>query len=204
MRKSNIGVFLSKLRPDGVLALMRNVVAKMTNNTHFAEPLVKLVDMVAKADALETAIEEATFGSRGSKLVRNQLVRESGVMLNAQAGYVRGVADGDAVILESSGFALARPVVPLPPPTAPVDFKVSRTTTAGELKLQWKSERGALLYYGEMQEEGSNTWMRIISSKRVKHTVKGLTTGKAYSFRVQVVGASGESPMSETVTQRAA
>jgi len=68
MRKSNIGVYLNTLKSEGMLALMRNVVAKMTGNAFFATPAVKLVDLTAKADALEVAIEAATYGSRSSKL----------------------------------------------------------------------------------------------------------------------------------------
>ena len=55
-----------------------------------------------------------------------------------------------------------------------------------------------------MQEEGSATWTRILTTGRVKHTISGLTTGKEYSFRVQVVTSSGTSPMSEVVTNMAA
>jgi len=204
MRKSNIALYLNSLKSEEVLALMRNVVAKMTGNANFATPAVKLVDLTAKADELAAAIEAATFGSRSSKLLRNQLQRESGAMLTMQANYVRSTCEGDEVMLSSSGFALAKQHQPLPPPQAPQDVKVVRTVDEGVLKLQWKAERGTMVYYVDMQEEGSTTWTRILTTGRVKHTISGLTTGKEYSFRVQVLGKHGLSGMSETVTQRAA
>jgi len=187
-----------------MLALMRNVVAKMTGNAFFATPAVKLVDLTAKADALEVAIEAATYGSRSSKLARNQLLREGGAMLTMQANYVRATCEGDALMLDSSGFPLAKQHDPLPPPQPPGDLKVVRTLEVGVLKVQWKAMRGTMVYYVEMQEEGTTPWTRILTTGRVKHVISDLTTGKEYSFRVQVLGKNGLSGMSETVLQRAA
>lgn len=203
-RKFNIALFFHKLKADAVLALMRNVEAKMSNNANFPVPLVKLTDMQAKADAFEAAIEDATFGSRQSKLVRDQLMAECGEMLAKQADYVRSICDGDAVMLDSSGFQLAKQPSPLPAPSAPTNVKLIRSLIAGVLKLQWRKETGVVLYYVEQQEEGSEEWTRIISSTRVRHEITGLTTGKAYSYRVQAVTHSGLSPMSQEVTQKAA
>jgi hypothetical protein len=204
MRKSNIALLLSKLNPVGVLALMRNVWAKMTGNRNFPTPAVPLADFEREADALEQAIEAATFGSRQSKLQRDQQVRVCGDMLTAQADYVRSVCNGDEAMLESSGFRLARPRVPLPPPSAPDKLSVERSTVEGVLKVRWSSVRGARLYYLEMLEEGATEWKRILSTTKVKYEATGLTTGSEYSFRVQTVSAQGVSPMSEVVSQKAA
>lgn len=203
MRKSNIALYLPKLAPEGVLALMRNVATRMTGNPHFATPVVALAAMNTKADVLERAIGEATYGSRQSKLQRNIELLESRAMLTAQADYVRGVCLGDAAKLESSGFPLARPTEPLPAPAAPVGLEVQRTAEAGVLKVRWKAERGGRLYHLEQQEEGG-AWVLARTTTRVKHEITGLITGKEYAFRVQVITAAGVSPMSETVMQRAA
>ena len=203
MRKSNIALRLSQLVPEGVLALMRNVVMRMTGNPHFTTPVVLPADLSAKADVLERAIGEATNGSRQSKLQRNIELRESRAMLTAQADYVRGVCLGDPAMLESSGFPLARPHEPLPAPAAPVGLEVQRTAEAGVLKVRWKGDRPARVYRMEQQEEGG-PWVLVLTTTRVKHEIRGLTTGKEYAFRVQVITPSGVSPMSETVMQRAA
>jgi Fibronectin type III domain len=203
-RKFNIALFFHKLKAEAVLALMRNVEAKMMGNANFPDPAVKLVDLKAKADALEAAIEEATFGSRQSKLQRDQLVVESGEMLNAQADYVRSICNGDAVMLDSSGFQLAKQPSPLPLPSAPVDLKLTRSLTAGVLNFRWKKEKGVVLYYVEQQVEGSNVWTRVLSTTRVRHTFTGLITGQEYSYRVQAVAHNGVSEMSAVATQKAA
>lgn len=202
-RKSNIALYLYRLKVEAVLALMRNVGAKMKGNPNFPDPVVKIMDFLLKADALEKAMEAATFGSRQSKLLRDQLLAECLVMLDALASYVRGVCNGDPVKLESSGFQLAKEpqVLPL---FAPTGLKVVRTAIAGMMKLSWKKEKGVVLYYLEQQEEGSSTWTRILSTTRVRHTITGLTTGKEYSYRVQAVSSQGISPMSEVVSQKAA
>ena len=100
MRKSNIALYLAKLLPVAVLALLRLVGTRMSGNQHFLTPVVAPADMLAKADVLERAIGEATNGSRQSKLQRNIELLESRAMLTAQADYVRGVCLGDAAKLE--------------------------------------------------------------------------------------------------------
>lgn len=202
-RKFNIALFFHKLKAEAVLALMRNVEAKMSNNANITDPAVKLSDMKAKADAFQAAIEEAAFGSRQSKLQRDELMAECGEMLSAQADYVRSICKGDAVMLDSSGFLLAKQPSPLPPPSAPTNVKLIRSLIVGVLKLQWKKEAGVVLYYVEQQEEGSEEWIRIISSTPVRHEITGLTTGKEYSCRVQAVAHNGHSAMSQVVTQKA-
>lgn len=203
MRKSNIALYLSKLLPVAVLALLRVVGTRMSGNPHFLTPVVAPADMLAKADVLEVAIGEATNGSRQSKLQRDIVLRESRAMLSAQADYVRGVCLGDPAMLESSGFPLARPHEPLPAPAAPVGLEVQRTAEAGVLKVRWKGDRAVRVYKMEQQEAGG-PWVLVLTTTRVKHEIRGLTTGKEYAFRVQVITPSGVSPMSETVMQRAA
>lgn len=204
MRKTNIALALSRSTPIQVQALMRNVVAKMTGNSNFPQPVVDLLLLTKKADQLQAAIEEATYGSRQSKLQRDQVLRECENLLTAQADYVRSVCNGVEALLDSSGFKLARPHVPLPPPAAPEHLSVVRVLTAGVLKVRWSGVRGARLYYLEMLEPGATEWKRILSTTKTKYEATELTTGSVYGFRVQTVTAQGESPMSEAVSQRVA
>ena len=111
--KANIKLSLFELTVVKLLALLRNVYAKMTGNPNFDTPAVKLTDMEALANELEAAIEAATNGSRQSKLVRNALVTQAREMLRVQADYVRSVCAGDVVKLESSGYELAKQREPI-------------------------------------------------------------------------------------------
>ena len=97
--KANIKLSLSLLTPMKLLALFRVVIAKLTGNAIFPTPAVTLAAMTTQADTLEDAIEEATNGSRQSKLNRNKVVADSEAMLNKQAAYVRSVCNGDNTFL---------------------------------------------------------------------------------------------------------
>ncbi|MCB9168125.1 MAG: fibronectin type III domain-containing protein [Flavobacteriales bacterium] len=205
--KANIALYLSKLLPAGVLALLRNVVAKMTGNAAFATPLVPLADMTAKADELQAAIEEATFGSRQSKLLRDEILEEAKAMLDAQAGYVRGVCNGEAALLESSGFDLAKPREPIGVPGIPQDMRAGITNRRGELKLRWKSVHGARGYQVWMTDKDPTleaNWQAIGYTTRVTHLVDSLDSFKAYWFCVSAIGTAGEGMQSDPAMGRAA
>lgn len=207
MRKSNIALFLSKLRPEGLLALMRNVIAKMTGNTNFATPAVAMAVLGAKADALEVAIAEATFGSRQSKLLRDDLVRECEVLMTTQADYVRSICNGDASKLDSSGFKLAkeRTVVGIPGTSQRMEARI--TNLKGELELRWKSVYGAHGYQVWMSKDDpavEKNWTAIGYTTRVKHLVTDLESYKAYWFCVSAIGVAGEGAQSDPALGRAA
>ena len=187
-----------------MLALMRNVGANMKDNANFPTPAVPLADLADKADELEAAITAATNGSLAERLERNRLVKESRDLISVQANYVRTVCNGDEQKLESSGFELARPGHRLPTPTAPVGVEAKRMLVEGQLQLVWKAERGAQVYFVEVRPDGAPEWTRLMSTTRVRNLITGLEPGKEYSFRVQAQSREGLSPMSETVTQRAA
>ncbi len=85
--KANIRLALFSLTAVRLLALLRNVIAKLTGNALFPNPPVTLVDMKAKGDELQAAIENATDGSRASKAARNALVLEVRAMLRRSEDY---------------------------------------------------------------------------------------------------------------------
>ncbi len=193
--KANIKVPVDKLKATAVLALMRNVVAKMTGNANFTTPAVKLTDLTAKADELEGAIQAATFGSRQSKLMRKQLELEGANLLRAQADYVRSVCGGDAVMLDSSGFELAKQREPIGIPGQAQRMQARITNLKGQLELRWKTVHGAHGYQVWMAEKDpavDGSWTAIGYTTRVKHLVSDLESHKAYFFCVSAIGTAGE------------
>ena len=205
--KANIALYLSKLLPPAVLALLRNVVAKMTGNAAFATPLVPLADLTATADELEVAIEEATNGSRQSKLKRDDVLRKAKALLDAQAGYVRGVCNGDATLLESSGFELAKQPTPTGVPGIPQFLEARVTDRRSELKLRWRRVHGARSYQVWMTDQDPTleaNWTAIGYTTRVSHLVEGLESFKPYWFCVSAIGTAGEGMQSDPAMGRAA
>jgi hypothetical protein len=198
--KANIKLFLYQLTFVKLLALIRNVIAKMTSNPNFTTPAVTMAALTALADALEAAIEEATNGSRQSKLVRDQLVLDVRAALRTQADYVRSVCSGDAAKLESSGFDLAKQREPIGIPGIAKDMQALFTGRTGTIDLRWKSVHGAHGYQVWMTDKDpmvSANWEAIGYTTRVRHSVDGLESYKAFWFCVSAIGTAGEGAQSD-------
>lgn len=205
--KADIKLSLSKLRPTAVLALMRNTVAKMTGNADFATPLVPLADMTTLADDLEQAIEEATNGSRASKLARNKVLGGCQVALRAQANYVRSVCNGDAAKLAGSGFELAKQRTPIGIPGMAQKMEARITGLQGQLELRWHRVHGAHGYQVWMTDQDpavDKNWEAVGYTTRASHLVTDLETYKAYWFCVSAIGTAGEGAQSDPALGRAA
>ena len=74
--KSNITLSLYNKIPVVLLALLNNVIEKLTGNIKLPTPPVSLTVMQTLADAYEQAVEDAQFGSQASKAARNALTLE--------------------------------------------------------------------------------------------------------------------------------
>ena len=177
MRKWNIKLSLALLNPVKLLALLINVIGKMTGNAHFATPAVPLATLQTLADQLTVAIEEATNGSRHSKIVRDDIALEVKNLLSKQADYVRTVAVGDKQILESSGFELAKQPEPLGVPAAPSYLSYRMTGIEGEVELRCGAVPGATGYHFMMTDKDPaiyREWTTVVFTARTTHLVTGL------------------------------
>lgn len=207
MRKSNIKLSLSLLNPVKLLALLINVIAKMTGNAHFATPAVSLATLKTLADQLTVAIEEATNGSRQSKIVRDDIVTKVKDLLRTQADYVRTVAAGDKAILESSGFELAKQPEPLGVPAAPAFLNCRMTGIVGELELRFGGVHGATGYrimFTDKDPATNNEWTTLGFTARVTYLVTELDPYKPYWFCVSAIGYAGEGAKCDPAIGRAA
>ena len=205
--KSNIKLSLFQLTFVKLLALIRNVIAKMTGNPNFATPAVPLAAMKTLADAFEAAIEDATNGSRQSKLVRNQLMLQVREMLSAQADYVRSLCNGDAAKLESSGFELAKQREPIGVPGTAKTMEARPTGLKHELELRWTTVHGAhgyQIWRTSMDPAVEANWEAIGYTTRVRHLVADLESYKAYWFCVSAIGTAGEGAQCDPAMGRAA
>lgn len=205
--KANIKLSLDRMRPVDLEALSLNVVANMTGNPNFATPAVPLADLATEADKLEELIQQATNGSRQSKLLRDDQVAVVQAMLRAQADYVRSVCGGDRTKLESSGFELARSPEPIGIPGVPQRVEARFTSLKGEVKLRWSSVHGARGYQVWTTDQDPATggkWQPIGYTTRVSHLITDLESYKAYFFCVSAIGAAGEGAQSDPALGRAA
>lgn len=208
-RKSNIRLALSKLRPTGLLALLRNVWAKMTENAAlFTTPPVTMATMGTKVDALALAIENATRGSATDREHRDALVLDAQSILRQQADYVRMVSQGDPDKLVKSGYELSRQPQPVGIPGTSRTIVARMTGRSGEVELRFGAVYGADSYQIWMTDKDpaiNANWEAVgVAITKTRHLVDGLESFKAYWFCVSAIGAAGEGAKSDACLGRAA
>ncbi|MBK9276383.1 MAG: fibronectin type III domain-containing protein [Flavobacteriales bacterium] len=208
MPNANIKLELKTLTPVRLAALMRVVADGLEGNPHLPAPPLAAADLRAAAVALSHAITEAHEGSRQSKLQRNDRVAQAAGDLRRVADYVRMVAQGDAVILASSGFELARPSGPPQPMGTPVMRGAHMTGRHGEVELRWSGVANRHTYHIYMTEQDpadpNCAWSLIGITGKITHRVQHLVAYRPYWFCVSAVGALGEGRQSDPVLGRAA
>ena len=199
--KANIKLSLYRLSVLALLALLRNVVAKLTGNANFTTPPVTMAEMTLQGDDLEAAIEAATNGSKVSRVERELQVASTRVMLRTVADYVRMVAKGDEAKLVTSGFQLASVPEPLGKPGRPDILQALMTGELGDVELRCTRERGAdsyNVYMTQTDPAGANVkWEHVGTTTKSRILVEGLTSLQRYWLGVRAVGAAGSSVMSD-------
>ena len=198
---------LSRLNPVAVLMLLRNVIGKMSGNLNFTTPKVDLAAMTVLADKLEVAIELATAGSKQTKLDRDILVNAAKLDLSTQADYVRSICQGNAAMLNSSGFELSKQPAPLGIPGVPANLTVRATGKTGQAELRCERSKGAHgygVFVSTTDPAVQGNWTLLAYTGRARYLATGLESFKPYWFSLTAVGAAGESAQCDPALVRAA
>lgn len=206
--KANIKLELKTLTPIRMAALMRLVASGLEGNAHFPNPPISAADLKAEELVFTKAILEAIDGSRHSRAVRDALMDQARARMRYLADYVRMVAQGDAAVLCSSGFELARASGPPQQMGIPVSKGARMTGRKGEVEMRWSgvaNRRAYNVYMTATDPTDPNAvWTLIAVTGKNTHRVQGLEAYKPYWFRVSAVGALGEGAKSNPILGRAA
>ncbi len=202
MKKINLS--LSRLSPVALMALLSNVITKMTGNSNFATPAVAMATLQAALDLLATLIDNAVNGSRQARMLRDDQVLVVRDLLRKQGNYVVLQSNGDTTIQESSGFPMAKTPMPVGVPNTPRVIETTFTGIIGNVEIYWSGSHGAAFYnlwYTSTPGDAAS-WKLLKASTRNRHSAN-LPSG-TYHFRVSAVGAAGESAMSDVAVGIAA
>jgi hypothetical protein len=206
--RANIRLSLFKLFPVQLLALLDNVIAKMTGNTNFPTPPISLTDLGALRDKFQTSIEAATGGAVKDKKERDKQVLEVRDALRVTADYQRATSNGDAAILATGGFELKKFPQPIGEVGKPNKVVATATTEARKVHLRWNATTGARMFRVEQAESdptvGETKWNTIGMVGRQSFTVEGLTSYQPCWFRITALGIASEGLPSDVVLGRAA
>ncbi len=206
--RPNIKIGLANMLPPALLAFFNHIIAKLTGNAQFPNLPMSIVDMTALSTALQTAITAAIDGNSTDREHRDAVVLQVQDVLRVTADYVRAECDGDAELLTTSGFPLAKQPEPYTEVGIPKNVRASATDVSGEVKLRWGRTLAARMFRIEQADSdptlGTTTWTTIGQVSRQRFIVTGLTPYKSYWFRIVAMGIDKEGLPSDVVLGRPA
>ena len=196
------------LRPALLLGLLQNVIQKLTGNAAFPDLPIHLATLNSLSIYFANSISTATQGTPSARAAREADVLQVRAALSTTADYVRLASAGNAALLSSSGFEMAKVPQPVGPIGVPLLRMAKMTGLSGEVEVIWARVPGAHSYQ-LLRTETDPThpgmeWTPVASTTKVRCKANGLVPYKAYWFAVQALGTSGPSAISGPMIGRAA
>lgn len=185
----------------------RAIKTKMEGDTAFDTLDAKITLLGTAINTLEGANNsylavQQTVEQKAAELADARVTVEA--ILSVLGAGVETVSEGETTIVLRSGFDVQAERTPVGPLPAPQNVVARMSEHAGEVKLRWRTVRGARTYVIECLQEGTTNWIQAGITTRVNFTLTGLDSGKKYRTRVRAVGASGLSPWSDETVKMAA
>jgi len=181
----------------------RRLAAGITSNPNFPTPNPNAAALTAATDQLETAFNDAQAARLIAK-TKTALQDEQNAALDllvAQlASYVDNASGGDAVKIESAGFAVRATPAPIGELPAPTDLQVLPSEHSGSADVSCKPVHGAKTYlYERAADAATLDWKPIGASTKRAGMFNSMVSGQKYWFRMAAVGAAGQSAWSDPV-----
>lgn len=184
----------------------RQIVAAMTNNPNFANPNPPLSDIATALSPLDDIYKAHQIAKTE---VRAKASAEADAELKVDrnlrqiAAYVESVAATDETIIASAGMATKAARTSPSMVVAPQALSATAGDHEGEIDLTWKKVANAKSYIiqSSLDPPTSDSWSHAETVTTANKTVKNLTSGKRYWFRVASVGSLGQSGWSEPATR---
>lgn len=206
--RPNIKIGLANMLPPALLAFFNHVIGKLTGNAQFPNLPVSIVDMTTLSTALQSAITAAIDGTSTDRQHRNAVVLQVQDVLRVTADYVRAECDGNAELLTTSGFPLAKQPEQYKEVGIPANVRATATDVSGEVKLRWNRTLAARMFRIEQASGdpalGNVTWTAIGQVSRQRFIVSGLRPYDTYWFRIVALGIDKEGLPSDVVLGRPA
>jgi len=188
--------FIARSSDAVLIAWAGRIITGLTGNANYPTTRPTLAEMEAARDTFVAAV--ATL-DRGSAAVAKRDAARAPLeeLLRLLALNVQQTAQGDRVILISSGYPLQKTRQPTGIPAAPQNLRLKQgktgeliarcTAVPNALSYQWRSATSAApLVFTSPDPTGKATC-----------TIEGLTPGTQYIVQVRVVGRKGASDWSE-------
>lgn len=200
-RRVKLGLY--GLSVADIIQFCRNVVSSMTGNANYPAPVPDLADVTTAVDELETAHENTLNGGKKQTTIQREKRTKVFNLMRTERDHVNVVGDGDAVVLESSGFPLAD--IPGSIVLAqPENLRTRTLTKPGSVEVLCNTVEGALNYQVQYQKEDPlapgilvDKWTILDPIGPKRQTVTGLDSVAYYWFQMRATGSGKPSPWSD-------
>jgi hypothetical protein len=191
------------------IARARLIVEKMTANAaSFPNPIPALADVTAAINAAEKAYGEALDARALSKERTAQLSKQEDVLndlVSRMVSFVDTASGGKEDIILSAGMDVRAPSIPSGALPAIPSLFATMGDHEGEIDVSWNFDSLAQSYVLQISPNPptDSSWTQVTVITVSSYTVKGLTSGVKYWFRVAAVGAGGQSGWSDPAVKMA-
>ena len=201
MKKINLG--FNRYTDAALLVLAQAILAALTGNAFFPAPIPALADLQTAINDYMAALSAAQEGGKTNVATKNARKQELIDLLIQLGNYVMLTANGDEVMLTSSGFPLTKERQPLPPLVQPEIIKLENGINSGELNVIITSVPGARTYVYQYTQDpltDNSNWASN-NSTLVKFSFNNLEAGKKYWCRVAAYGRNEQVVYSNAVSR---
>jgi len=204
---TRISVDFSKNRfSDAGLYTFSGVVLNgMTNNPHFEQTIPPLDAISLAREDYSAALIQSQNGTKYDTAVKKSKRAVLEALMNQLGRYVQLVCNGNAAMIATTGFVVAKKNAIITSLPVPNGLVVSTGTSSGTFRVKCNTIATARYYefrYCEVLASGERFWHTVVSTKS-KTTIDGLTPGTEYLVQVLVSTAKTKSGWSNEVRRYA-
>ena len=204
---STVKLALSKMTLPEKIQFGRNVANTMDSvyplfpNPPWAQG--DLLDLCLDVEGKYNQAQAIRAQAKSLTTIQDDGEAELNLALTQTANYVQSISGGNAEIISKSGISVKASPSPVGQLPAPTDLSATASAMEGEVALRWTGVKGAKSYKVETATDitGEGNWQSAASCTKGSCTVKGLTSGEKYWFRVAAVGAAGLGAYSNPATK---
>jgi hypothetical protein len=190
-----------------VIALGRQIVKALTGNKDFPNPQPPLATLTTGLDELDTAqadLQKARQDTATKLSIKDEKQASIVALLRQSAAFVESVVGDNEKLILSAGMGVRSPASPTQPASAPGNLTATESDHEAELDLHWDAGRRGVTGYEVQRSPDPPTptsWVHETISTKSSVTIKGLTSGTRYWFRVRAVTSGGQSGWSDPATK---
>lgn len=178
------------------------IIASLTGNPNFANPVPPLADVQAALTAFDTALTNMGTGNKDATVIKNRCRATLEALLTDLGLFVQLHSKGDEAKLLTSGYDLVSKPVPYGVLPKPQNFKVVPGDARGSVKASMNSIDGASGYlyeYTKAPVVPDSIWTPI-TVPRISVVIDNLVSGDEYYFRGTGIGANPTKVYSDEIS----